>query len=147
MKKKPARKPTAISPGVCISRRGFVGAATALGLCPVVGGEPPQTAAPAKPLARDLSAAVQMQFMMFLYPDLVDLSALGDGPLAPDMKPPDGIGGLDPRQHASAEVGRRNVGLAAQALGRKARELLEGLPKEPRSSQPRAISPGHWWMI
>jgi hypothetical protein len=30
--------------------------------------------------------------MMFFYPDLVDLSALGDGPLAPDMKPPDGIG-------------------------------------------------------
>ena len=85
--------------------------------------------------------------MMFFYPGLVDLSALGDGPLAPDMKPPDGIGGLDPRQHASAEIGRRNVELAAQALGKKARELLEGLPKKPRSSQPRAISPGHWWMI
>jgi len=291
MKTKPAKKPTAISPGLCISRRGFVGAATALGLCPVVGGEPRPTAAPTKPLARDLSPAVQMQFMrpaqleaairsfpvvyvpfgliewhgrhlplgndalkahailvkaaeqsggavyppvyfhegftreslvrviadlferlkqtgfrvilgvsghnvqgqidlinealrpvvadgtvaglglweitlsrgaesntdhaakwetsnmMFLYPDLVDLSALGDGPLAPDMKPPDGIGGLDPRQHASAEIGRRNVELAAQALGQKARELLEGLPQDPPSSQPRAISPGHWWMI
>lgn len=88
-----------------------------------------------------------MQFMMFCYPNLVDLSALGDGPLAPDMKPPDGIGGLDPRQHASAEIGRRNVELAAQALGKKARELLEGLPKEPHSSQPHAISPGQWWMI
>ena len=167
MKTKPAKKPTAISPGVCISRRGFVGAATALGLCPVVGGESRPSAAPAKPLARDLSPAVQMQFMRpaqleaairsfpvvyvpfakFLYPDLVDLSALGDGPLAPDMKPPDGIGGLDPRQHASAEIGRRNVELAARALGKKARELLKGLPQDPRSSQPRAISPGHWWMI
>jgi hypothetical protein len=63
------------------------------------------------------------------------------------MRPPDGIGGLDPRKHASAEVGRRNVELAVQALGKKARELLEGLPKEQSPSQPHAISPGHWWMI
>ena len=31
------------------------------------------------------------------------------------MKPPDGIGGLDPRKHASPEVGERNVDLAAEA--------------------------------
>jgi hypothetical protein len=63
MKTKPAKKPTAISPGMRISRRGFVGAATALTFCPAVGGEPRPTAAPAKPLARDLSPTVQMQFM------------------------------------------------------------------------------------
>ena len=72
--------------------------------------------------------------MMFLYPDLVDMAALGDGPLAPKMKPPDGIGGLDPREHASAEVGRRNVQLAAEAIGKKARELLEGLPPRPKDA-------------
>ena len=85
--------------------------------------------------------------MMFLYPDLVDLSALGDGPLAPNMKPPDGIGGLDPRKHASLEVGRRNVALASQAIGRKARELLESLPQDQRSFKLPGISPGNWWMI
>ena len=41
--------------------------------------------------------------------ELVDMNELGTGPLAPDMKPPDGIGGLDPRTHASALVGGRNV--------------------------------------
>lgn len=95
----------------------------------------------------DHAAKWETSNMMFFYPDLVDLSALGDGPLAPEMRPPDGIGGLDPRKHASAEVGRRNVELAVQALGKKARELLEGLPKEQSPSQPHAISPGHWWMI
>ena len=85
--------------------------------------------------------------MMFLYPDLVDLSALGNGPLAPDMKPPDGIGGLDPRKHASLEVGRRNVVLASQAIGKKARELLESLPQDQRSFKRPGISPEYWWMI
>ena len=95
----------------------------------------------------DHAAKWETSNMMFFYPGLVDLSALGDGPLAPDMKAPDGIGGLDPRKHASVEVGRRNVELAAQAIGRKAKGLLEGLPAGPDSSRPRAISPGHWWMI
>jgi len=104
-----------------------------------------------------LSAKVQMQFMrpaqwetsnmMFFYPDLVNISELGTGPLAPDMKPPDGIGGLDPREHASAEVGRRNVELASTAIGRKARELLESLPEGQRSFNLETISPGHWWSI
>ena len=95
----------------------------------------------------DHAAKWETSNMMFFYPELVDLSALGDGPLAPDMKPPDGIGGLDPRKHASVEVGRRNVELAAQAIGRKARELLEALPAGLDSSRSHTISPGHWWMI
>jgi creatinine amidohydrolase len=95
----------------------------------------------------DHAAKWETSNMMFFYPDLVDLSALGDGPLALDMKPPDGIGGLDPRKHASVEVGRRNVELAAQAIGRKARELLKALPAKRGSSRPGAISPGQWWMI
>jgi hypothetical protein len=63
------------------------------------------------------------------------------------MKAPDGIGGLDPRQHASAEVGRRNVELAAQAIAKKAKELLTGLATQRDSYQPPAITPGQWWMI
>jgi creatinine amidohydrolase len=95
----------------------------------------------------DHAAKWETSNMMFLYPDLVDMSALGDGPLAPDMKPPDGIGGLDPRKHASVEVGRRNVELASKAIAKKAKELLESLPQDQRSFKLPAISPGHWWMI
>ncbi|HEY5912495.1 MAG TPA: creatininase family protein [Verrucomicrobiae bacterium] len=93
----------------------------------------------------DHAAKWETSNMMFFYPELVELGALGDGPLAPDMKAPDGIGGLDPRKHASAEIGRRNVELASQAIGKKARELLDKLPA--RTSEPPAIVPGHWWMI
>jgi hypothetical protein len=63
------------------------------------------------------------------------------------MKAPDGIGGLDPRKHASVKVGQRNVELAAQAIGKKAKELLAGLPASADSSRRRTISPGNWWMI
>lgn len=94
----------------------------------------------------DHAAKWETSNMMFFYPGLVDVAALGDGPLAPDMKAPDGIGGLDPRIHASAEVGRRNAELAAQAIGKKARDLLQGLPAN-RVSEAPVISPGHWWMI
>jgi creatinine amidohydrolase/Fe(II)-dependent formamide hydrolase-like protein len=54
----------------------------------------------------DHAAKWETSNMMFFYPDLVDLAALGKGPLAPNMKPPDGIGGLDPRKHASREAGQ-----------------------------------------
>ena len=95
----------------------------------------------------DHAAKWETSNMMFLYPNLVDMSTLGDGPLAPNMKPPDGIGGQDPRKYASAEVGRRNIELAAQAIGKKARELLESLPEDQRSFKLPALSPENWWMI
>ena len=95
----------------------------------------------------DHAAKWETSNMMFLYPNLVDMSTLGDGPLAPNMKPPDGIGGLDPRKYASPEVGRRNVELAAQAIGKKAKELLESLPEDQRSFNLPAIRPGDWWMV
>jgi creatinine amidohydrolase len=95
----------------------------------------------------DHAAKWETSNMMFFYPERVDLSALGEGPLIPDMKPPDGIGGLDPRKHASVEVGRRNVGLASEAIGRKAKELLAGLATDRSPSQPPVISPERWWMI
>jgi creatinine amidohydrolase len=95
----------------------------------------------------DHAAKWETSDMMFFYPDLVDMSELGTGPLAPKMKPPDGIGGLDPREHASSQVGGRNVDLAAEAIGKKAKELLESLPEDQRSFRLKAIAPGHWWMI
>jgi hypothetical protein len=85
--------------------------------------------------------------MQFLYPNLVDLSALGRGELAPNMKAPDGIGGLDPRKHASAEVGKRNIELAAAAIGKKARVLLQSLPPEQRQFNLKTVSPEYWWMV
>lgn len=95
----------------------------------------------------DHAAKWETSNMMFFYPELVDLDALGQGPLAPNMKPPDGIGGLDPRKHASAAVGRRNVELASRSLGLKARELLASLPENQRIFNLPALRPGDWWSI
>jgi len=95
----------------------------------------------------DHAAKWETSNMMCLYPELVDMSALPAGGMNLDMKPPHGIGGLDPRVHASPAVGQRNVELAAKAIGRKARELLESLPAEHRAFGLPAVSPEHWWMI
>lgn len=95
----------------------------------------------------DHAAKWETSNMMFFYPNLVSLSELGEGALKLDMSPPDGIGGLDPRQHASAQVGARNVELAAEAIGRRARELLGSLPEAHRSFALEAVSPEHWWMV
>jgi creatinine amidohydrolase len=95
----------------------------------------------------DHAAKWETSNMMFFYPDLVDMAALGHGPLAPNMKAPDGIGGMDPRKHASTEVGRRNVELAAQAIGKKAKELLASLATSEDGYRPPAITPEQWWMI
>ena len=84
--------------------------------------------------------------MMFFYPDLVDMSKLGTGPLVKGMKPPDGIGGLDPREHASREVGERNVELASASIGKRAKELLESLPEDQRGFNCE-ITPEHWWAV
>jgi hypothetical protein len=37
--------------------------------------------------------------------------------------------------------------LAAEAIGKKAREMLESLPKDQRSFRLESVSPEHWWMI
>jgi creatinine amidohydrolase len=95
----------------------------------------------------DHAAKWETSNMMYFYPDLVDVSELGDGPLNLDMKPPSGIGGEDPRKHASATVGSRNVELAAGAIGRKARQLLASLPEQHRSFNLKAVSPENWWLV
>jgi len=95
----------------------------------------------------DHAAKWETSNMMFFYPDRVDMSELPDGPMNLDMKPPHGIGGLDPRVHASAEVGRKNVELASKAIGEKARELLNSLPEDQRGFSLSEIAPGTWWMV
>lgn len=95
----------------------------------------------------DHAAKWETSNMMFFYPDLVDLAELGHEPMNLDMKPPHGIGGLDPREHASAKVGERNVELASQAIGKKAQELLASLPEDQRCFNLEAISPDHWWLV
>jgi creatinine amidohydrolase len=95
----------------------------------------------------DHAAKWETSNMMFFYPNLVSLAELGEGLLKLDMSRPDGIGGLDPRHHASAQVGARNVELAVEAIGRKAQELLRSLPEAHRSFGLEAVSPEHWWMV
>ncbi|MHB1035098.1 MAG: creatininase family protein [Pirellulales bacterium] len=95
----------------------------------------------------DHAAKWETSNMMFFYPDLVDMGELGEGPLNLDMKPPSGIGGQDPRKHASAKVGQRNAQLAAEAIGKKAQELLASLPEGQRSFNLKGVSPEHWWMV
>ena len=100
----------------------------------------------------DHAAKWETSNMMFFYPELVDMAKLGTGPLvhvtdwAGDIGP-DGIGGLDPREHASAEVGRRNVELAVDAMGRKAQELLESLPEDQRAFRLKEVRPESWWSV
>lgn len=95
----------------------------------------------------DHAAKWETSNMMFFYPDLVDIGALGTGPLALNIGSPDGIGGLDPRVHASAEVGRKNVEHGVRVIGEKARELLNSLPEDERVFRLHSISPEHWWYI
>ncbi len=97
--------------------------------------------------ATDHAAKWETSNMMYFYPRFVDMATLGTEPFELNMSPPHGIGGLDPREHASAAVGERNVELASAAIGRKARELLESLPAEQRAFNLPAMSPEHWWFV
>jgi len=50
----------------------------------------------------DHAAKRETSNMMHLHPDTVDLVELGRRPIGLDMKPPSGIGGLDPRAAAAS---------------------------------------------
>ena len=73
------------------------------------------------PEAGDHAAAWETSLMLALRPDLVDLSRLPaeDGPEALI-----GIGGRDPRQHASAAFGRQGVEAIVRHIGEKVKEML-----------------------
>jgi len=95
----------------------------------------------------DHAAKWETSNMMFFYPELVRIEELGTGHISFDMKPPWGIDGLDPRIHASAQVGKKNIELASKAIGEKARQLLGSLPESERGFNIGSIEPDHWWMI
>lgn len=95
----------------------------------------------------DHAAKWETSDMLWLYPELVDLRELGTEPFPLDMQRPWGIGGLDPREHASAEVGRRCLELSVAVLGQRAKELLASLPENQRTFSLPAISSEHWWAI
>lgn len=101
----------------------------------------------------DHAAKWETSHMMFFHGDRVDLVALGDGPISrrtyesQEGEPQSGIGGLDPRTHASAEVGRRCAQLASSSIGERARQLLASLPPEHRAFACPAITPRHWWYV
>jgi len=99
--------------------------------------------------ATDHAAKWETSNMMFFYPDRVDMATLGTDEIVLDMSPPHGIGGLDPREHASAAVGELNCELASAALGAEARRLLESLPAECQAFGRDRIEPGQdgWWMV
>ena len=95
----------------------------------------------------DHAAKWETSNMMFFYPDLVDMSELPAGDMALGIRTPAGIAGLDPREHASASVGERNAELAADAIGRKAQDLLASLPEDQRSFSLKAVTTENWWQI
>jgi creatinine amidohydrolase len=97
--------------------------------------------------ASDHAAKWESSDMMYFYPDCVDISALGTEDFALDMSPPAGIGGLDPREHASPEVGQKKAELAAAALAAKANELYAGLSDVAKDRDMGPITPDNWWMI
>ena len=95
----------------------------------------------------DHAAKWETSNMLYFYPEQVDLAVLGTAPLTPHQKPPHGIGGLDPRAHASVSVGRRNVELTSDSIGQKARELLATLPPSEQGFGLPALNPDHWWGV
>jgi creatinine amidohydrolase len=116
------------------------GGVTGIGLWEVTLSQGPES-------STDHAARWETSNMQYFHPDRVDLSALGDGPINLDMKPPYGIGGLDPREHASPQVGERNVELASESIGKKAQELLASLPESERAFSLPSLTPEHWWMV
>jgi creatinine amidohydrolase len=85
------------------------------------------------PLSMDHAGAWETSCMMYLHPERVDLEELRSRGLATadrmQMAGPEGIGGLSPLTHASAEMGRKIVRRCAELIGRRAAELLGTLRK------------------
>ena len=68
----------------------------------------------------DHAAAIETSIMMYLHPETVDLHALDP---APD-KWPEGVGGDDPRTHASREKGRHYAETLIDRIADAARRLV-----------------------
>ncbi len=76
----------------------------------------------------DHAAKWETSYLMVLRPDLVDMGRIeGEDLEADGWKEGAGIGGLDPRVHASREIGGRAIALMVDRIGHKAQELLSSL--------------------
>jgi len=75
------------------------------------------------PTAGDHAGAWETSLMMAMRPELVDLSRLPEDPEARLI----GIGGRDPRDHASVEYGQEGVAAVVEAITSRAHEMLEGM--------------------
>ena len=71
-------------------------------------------------VASDHAAKWETSYLSYLRPDCVDMSVY----LGRDDEPLLGIIGADPRQEASAEVGRKAVELIVEGMVRKAKQLI-----------------------
>jgi creatinine amidohydrolase len=71
----------------------------------------------------DHAGATETSYMLYFHPELVDLSRLTkDGELNMEE---DGVGGLDPRTHASAKLGRDATNILVKNAAAEVRRLLE----------------------
>ncbi len=86
------------------------------------------------PYTMDHAGAWETSVMQYAYGDQVNLNELktqltASGRLDVEkmqMKEPEGIGGFNPLQFASAELGERIVAFCAERIGQKARAVLDG---------------------
>jgi len=75
------------------------------------------------PEAGDHAGAWETSLMMYLRPDLVDISRLPEDPASELI----GVGGRDPRIHASKEFGEKGVRLISEVVNGRIAELLDPL--------------------
>jgi len=76
----------------------------------------------------DHAAKWETSLAQTLFPDLVDMSEA-----EPEGQPLDGVGGEDPRIHASAELGERTANLISERLVAVADRLLKNTSQRERS--------------
>ena len=55
--------------------------------------------------------------------------------------------GMSCRRGRTVRRVRRHAELAVEAIGHKARQLLESLPEGMQSLGLESLSPGHWWAV
>jgi len=73
----------------------------------------------------DHAAKWETSYMMVLHPELVEIERIQSEHLETDSgRKEAGIGGEDPRLHASREVGEKAIELMVNQIGLKARDLL-----------------------
>ena len=89
------------------------------------------------PLEMDHAGAWETSCMMYLYPDVVDLSALNDSSQKDSdfmecdwsrlETERDGVNGMNPLKFASCDMGRKIIETLGNRIGRKASEMLAQL--------------------